>query len=90
MPPDKKYYSPREAIAYLNEKLKPEKPINLARLARLRREKRIHGEKLGNTNASVYTRKALDMVTLADIHDKRKIQVEELTIKIPAVKPEAA
>lgn len=71
--PEKKYYSPQEAIAYLNEKLNPEKPLDVVRLARLRREKRIHGEKIGNTNTSVYTKKALDMVALADIQDKRKV-----------------
>jgi hypothetical protein len=69
---DKKYYSPGEAVDYLNEKLKPETPINLARLARLRREKRIKGDKIGGTNTSVYTKKALDMVTLTDISDKRR------------------
>jgi hypothetical protein len=89
---EKRYYSPQEAIAYLNEKFQMEKPLNLARLARLRREKRVHGEKIGTTNASVYTRKALDMVTLADIQDKRKIQKvvdDEDTDKRPAIKPAA-
>jgi len=93
VPPEKKYYSPQEAIAYLNEKLQPEKPINLARLARLRREKRVHGEKIGNTNASIYTKKALDMVTLTDIQDKRKIQVvasdEDTEPRMKAVKEAA-
>lgn len=69
--PEKKYYSPQEAVDFLNEKLHPERPLNTTRLARLRREKRIKGEKIGETNASVYTPKALEMVTLADIQDKR-------------------
>lgn len=71
---DKKYYSPREAVAYLNEKLKPDRMLDTTRLARLRREKRIKGEQFGDTNASVYTRKALDMVTLTDLQDRRKIK----------------
>jgi hypothetical protein len=70
--PEKRYYSPQEATEYLNDKFRPDPPINAARLARLRREHRIHGERVGNTNASVYTKKALDMVTLVDIQDKRK------------------
>jgi hypothetical protein len=70
---EKKYYTSQEALDYLNEKLKPEPPLNLARLARLRREKRIKGERVGEANASIYTKKALDMVTLADIQDKRKV-----------------
>lgn len=70
---EKRYYSPQEAIQYLNEKLKPDPQINLARLARLRRKGRIHGERVGTTKASIYTKKALDMVTLADIQDRRKV-----------------
>ncbi len=70
--PEKKYYSPSEAVEYLNEKFKPEPPLNLARLARLRRKSRIYGERVGVSNASIYTKKALDMVTLSDIQDKRK------------------
>lgn len=70
--PEKKHYSPGEAVDYLNEKFQLDPPINLARLARLRREKRIKGEKVGGTNTTVYTKKALDMVTLDDIRDKRK------------------
>ncbi|HTI15323.1 MAG TPA: hypothetical protein VL461_12285 [Dictyobacter sp.] len=74
--PETKHYSPAEAVDYLNEKLKPAKLIDQPRLARLRREKRIKGEKIGGTNTSVYTKKALDMVTLADLEDKRKKKSE--------------
>jgi len=70
--PDKKYYSPAEAVDYLNEKFKLEKPINLPRLARLRREKRVRGERVGESRTSVYTKKALDMVELSDLEDKRR------------------
>lgn len=69
---EKKYYTPDEAVKYLNEKLKPEKAIDTVRLAYLRREKRIHGERVGNSNIYLYTRKALDMMSLSDIRDKRK------------------
>jgi len=71
--PEKQYYKSQEALDYLNEKLRPEPPLNLARLARLRRKSRIYGERVGASKASIYTRKALDMVTLLDIQDKRKI-----------------
>ena len=74
--PEKKYYSPAEAIAYLNEKFHPQKPINYARLGRLRREKRIHGEKIAGIKVSFYTRKALEMVTFADLEDKRKTRLK--------------
>ncbi len=74
--PEKKYFSPSEAIAYLNEKFKPETPINLARLARLRREKRIKGERVGESRTSVYTHRALEMVSLADIQDKRRVSMK--------------
>jgi hypothetical protein len=74
--PEKKYYSPQEAVDFLNEKLKPEQPLNVTRLARLRREKRIKGDRVGNTNNYVYTPKALELVTLADLRDKRKITVD--------------
>ena len=70
--PEKKVYTPQEAIEYLNEKLKPERPLDTVRLAHLRRESRIHGERVGTTNTYLYTRKALDMMTLSDIRDKRK------------------
>lgn len=70
--PEKKYYSPQEALDYLNEKLKIEPPLNLTRLARLRREKRIYGERVGTAKTSVYTKKALDMTTLEDVYDRRK------------------
>lgn len=71
---EKHYYSPGEAVAYLNEKfnLQPPHDLNLARLARLRRKNRIEGERIGNTKTSVYTRKSLDRVTLHDIEDWRK------------------
>ncbi len=69
--PEKRYYSPLEAVNFLNEKFHPEPPLNVTRLARMRREKRIKGEKIGERN-SVFTQKALDMVTLADVQDKRK------------------
>lgn len=69
---DKKFYSPQEALEYLNEKLHPEPPLNAARLARLRCGNRIHGERVGTTLSSIYTKKALDMVSLSDIQDKRK------------------
>lgn len=69
--PEKNYYSPSEALEYLNKKFNLDPPLNAARLARLRREKRIKGERIGKTKSSVYTHKALDMVTLVDIQDKR-------------------
>ncbi len=75
--PEKKYYSPHEAIEYLNKKFDLDPPMDSARLARLRRNGRIHGEKIG-TRGSVYTKKALDMATLADIQDKRKIRYKVL------------
>ena len=56
---------------FLNEKFHPEPPIDIARLGRLRREKRIHGEKVG-ARVSIYSHKALEMVTVADIQDKRR------------------
>ena len=70
--PEKKIFTPPEAIDYLNERLQIDPPINLARLARLRREKRVYGERVGDSKTSVYTKKALDMVTLVDVQDKRK------------------
>lgn len=69
---EKKYYTASEAVNYLNEKLKPVPELNMARLARLRRDNRIKGERVGESNASIYTKKALDMVRLADVEDKRK------------------
>ncbi len=75
---DKKFYSPQEALEYLNGKLHPEPPLNAARLSRLRRDNRIHGERVGTARSSVYTKKALDMVSLTDIQDKRKSHVKRL------------
>lgn len=69
---EKKNFAPPEAVEYLNSRLKVDPPINLARLARLRREKRIYGERVGDSKTSMYTKRALDMVTLADVQDKRK------------------
>lgn len=74
---EKKLYTPSEAVDYLNEKLKPERPIDVVRLAYLRRERRIHGERVGTTNTYLYTRRALDILTLADIRDKRKTGVDK-------------
>lgn len=68
-----KHYSPQEAVNYLNEKLQPEYKLDTVRLSRLRREGRITGEKIGNTNNSIYTKKSLDRATLSDIRDKRRI-----------------
>lgn len=68
---DKRYFSPAEAMDYLNKKFDLEPPINHDRLARLRRLGRIHGEKIG-THGAVYTKKALDQVTSDDLRDKRK------------------
>lgn len=68
---EKRYYSPAEAMAYLNEKFGLQPKLDHNRLARLRRLGRIHGEKIG-THGTVYTRKALDQVTLDDLRDKRK------------------
>lgn len=69
--PEKRYYSPSEAMEYLNEKFSLEPRLNHDRLARLRRFGRIHGEKIG-THGTVYTKKALDQVTIDDLRDKRK------------------
>lgn len=68
---EKNYYSPAEAMVYLNEKLHLEPPLDHNRLARLRRFQRIKGEKIG-THGSVYTKKALDQVTADDLRDKRR------------------
>lgn len=70
----KKFYTSQEAVDFLNDKLHPTRPLDLARLARLRRKGLIHGERVGKANASVYTHKALEMVTLADLEDRRKIR----------------
>ena len=85
--PEKKYYSPQEAVDFLNEKFKPDPPLNVTRLSRLRREKRIKGEKIGG-RASVYTHKALDMVALTDVQDKRKKALDDDTVKREAVRKE--
>lgn len=68
---EKRYYSPAEAMVYLNEKFNLEPRLNHDRLARLRRHGRIHGEKIG-THGTVYTKKSLDQVTSDDLRDKRK------------------
>ena len=78
--PDKKYFTAPEALEYLNEKLQLDPPLNSARLARLRRKGRIYGERVGESNASIYTKKALDMVTVADIMDKRKAARREVNL----------
>ncbi len=66
------YYSPGEAVQYLNNKLHPDPLMNLARLARLRRSQRIQGVRIGETMSSIYTQEVLDIVNLEDIQDKRK------------------
>lgn len=71
MPGKKKFYNPSEAVTYLNERLHPDPPLNLARLGRLRRDGRIRGEKLGERD-TVYTAATLEKVTLEDIQDKRR------------------
>lgn len=78
---EKRYYSPSEAMEYLNEKFNLEPRLNHDRLARLRRLGRIHGEKIG-THGTVYTKKALDLVTAGDLRDKRKHISKALDIHV--------
>ena len=77
---EKRYYSPSEAMDYLNEKFDLAPRLNHDRLARLRRQGRIHGEKIG-THGTVYTKKALDQVTADDLRDKRRSMSKVLDIQ---------
>jgi hypothetical protein len=70
-PQEKQFFSPKEVVDYLNTKFSLQPPLNLARLARLRREERIKGEKLG-TRDTMYTREVLENVKLEDVLDKRR------------------
>jgi hypothetical protein len=81
---DNEWCSPSEAVDYLNTRLQINPPLNLARLARLRRDNRVCGKLL--TRQTAFYRKAdLDAVRLEDIQDKRggkrnKADVDKLTI----------
>ena len=70
--PEQKPLSPSEAVAYLNKRLQLDPPLDVRRLNTLRVAGRVPATKIGTTNTSIYTRQALDRLTVQDLRDKRK------------------